>query len=147
MKACDVIWLMLTQSWCLLTDQSPWKEQRKSWDWWYFYRGYFTAVLWAHSGALLRFVTEDADKTRQIFSPCLKSNLAWPGCFLWFLSSWQEREKEAQQQRDTCLVWTFLLRNYQPSQMFPAICLYVKLCTFVCLMTVLWNTLSRWTLI
>ncbi len=59
--------LVLTQLWCLFADQRTWKEQKKSLAWWYFYQGYLTAALWAHCGTLLRFVTEDADKKRQIF--------------------------------------------------------------------------------
>lgn len=59
--------LILTWLQCLFADQRTWKEQKKSLAWWYFYQGYLTAALWARCGALLRFVTEDTDKKRQIF--------------------------------------------------------------------------------
>lgn len=59
--------LVLTQLWCLFSDKRTWKEEKKSLAWWCFYQGYLAAVLWAHCGALLRFVTEDTDKKRQIF--------------------------------------------------------------------------------
>ena len=78
------------------------------------------------------------------FFSSLKSNFG----NAWVFSSWREKGKEnLSSSRVYAGFWTCLLCNYLPSQMFYAISLCAKLCTFVCLMTVLWNTPSRWTLI
>lgn len=70
-------------------------------------------------------------------------NLLWLGGSLGLKGETKKTKKSST--KTTCYVISSLQLNFQPLQMLLTLCECMRLCTLLCLISVLWDSLSRWT--